>query len=47
MIAKKFTKAHQMKQAIQQLIGGGQNKLNFPFILKLKQQFQRFRRKKD
>ena len=46
MIAKKFTKAHQMKQAIQQLIGGGQNKLNFPFILKLKQQFQRFRRKK-
>ncbi|WP_416861366.1 hypothetical protein [Helicobacter ganmani] len=33
-----------MKQAINR--GGGQNKLNFPFILKLKQQFQRFRLKK-
>ncbi len=26
--------------------GGGQNRLKFPFILKLKQKFQRFRRKK-
>lgn len=29
MIAKnKFTKAHQMKQAIQQLIGGGGGKIS-------------------
>ncbi len=29
MIAKnKFTKAHQMKQAIQQLIGGGGEKIS-------------------
>ena len=32
MIAKnKFTKAHQMKQAIQQLIGGGAKKAKFYF----------------
>lgn len=37
-------KGISMKRAING--GGGQNKLNFPFILKLKQQFQRFRLKK-
>ncbi len=37
-------KGISMKRAINR--GGGQNKLNFPFILKLKQQFQRFRLKK-
>ncbi len=38
-------KGISMKRAIN-WGGGGQNKLNFPFILKLKQQFQRFRLKK-
>lgn len=37
-------KGISMKRAINR--EGGQNKLNFPFILKLKQQFQRFRLKK-
>ncbi len=38
-------KGISMKRAINRG-GGGTNKLNFPFILKLKQQFQRFRLKK-